>query len=416
MTVVGFITEYNPFHFGHKYHLEQSKKKTGANFTIAIMSGSFVQRGEPSLIDKWTKAKMAVDNGVDLVLELPFIYATQSAELFAYGGVKLMDSLNVVDYISFGSELGEIEPLYNIATILIEEPPYFRERLKSKLSKGASYAAARSDATIEYIKSISSDFQYDYKEILTNPNNILGIEYIKSLIKINSKIKPVTIKRSGSNYKDTNIGQGFASATAIRYSIRNKNLSSIKDIVPKETYFYLKEFFDQHYNYNFLENYNQIFLYLLRTINKDILKQYMDIEQGLENRLVEFSHKYNDIRQIIDNTVTKRYPRTRIQRILIQLLNRLDEDTFKYLNDKFPSYIRVLGANKKGLILINRIKEKSSLPIITKFADFKYYNNKALEEILLYDKRATDLFYLGLNSPASRSNMDYFTSPYIKQS
>ena len=142
----------------------------------------------------------------------------------------------------------------------------------------------------------------------------------------------------------------------------------------------------------------------------------MDIEQGLENRLVEFSHKYNDIRQIIDNTVTKRYPRTRIQRILIQLLNRLDEDTFKYLNDKFPSYIRVLGANKKGLILINRIKEKSSLPIITKFADFKYYNNKALEEILLYDKRATDLFYLGLNSPASRSNMDYFTSPYIKES
>src|SRR5690554_3824293 len=164
MTVVGFITEYNPFHFGHKYHLDQSIIKTGANFSIAIMSGSFVQRGEPSFIDKWTKAKMAIDNGVDLVLELPLIYAIQSAELFAYGGVKLMDSLNIVDYIAFGSELGEIDPLYSIATILNDEPPYFRERLKYHLSTGASYAVARSNAIEEYFKATSANLQYGFKE------------------------------------------------------------------------------------------------------------------------------------------------------------------------------------------------------------------------------------------------------------
>ncbi|NLK43439.1 MAG: nucleotidyltransferase [Tissierellia bacterium] len=414
MTVIGFITEYNPFHFGHKYHLDQSKKKTGANFSIAIMSGSFVQRGEPSLVDKWTKAKMAIDNGVDLVLELPFIYAVQSAELFAYGGVKLMDSLNIVDYLSFGSELGEINPLQKIATILTKEPPFFKERLKYHLSTGASFAVARSNATEEYINAYSSNIQYDIKEILNNSNNILGIEYLKALGKIHSKITPLTIRRSGSSYNDVNISQGFASATAIRHAVKNKNLSFVKDIVPKETYYYLNGFFDQHYNYNYFENYNQIFLYLLRTIDKEKLKLYMDIEEGLENRLIEYSHKYNDIRKIIDNTVSRRYPRTRIQRILIQLLNQLDEKTFRSLSHKYPSYIRVLGANKKGLILLNRIKENSSLPIITKFADYKYYKNKALEEILLFDKRATDLFYIGLNTQKAYSNMDYYTSPYIK--
>ncbi|NLV89086.1 MAG: nucleotidyltransferase [Tissierellia bacterium] len=415
MTVIGFITEYNPFHFGHKYHLDQSKKITGANFSIAIMSGSFVQRGEPSFVDKWTKAKMAIDNGVDLLIELPFIYATQSAELFAYGGIKLMDSLNIVDYISFGSELGEIEPLQDIADILIKEPLFFRNRLKYHLSVGTSFAVARSNALEEYISKYSPNVQYNIKAILNNSNNILGIEYLKALKKIGSKIKPITIKRAGSNYNDENIGQGFASATAIRHSIKNKSLSSVKDFLPKESYYHLKDFFDQHYNYNYIENYNQIFLYLLRTINKEKFKKYMDIEQGLENRLIDFSNKYNDIKIIVEKAVSKRYPRTRIQRILIQLLNQLDEETFRDLSGKYPSYIRVLGANKKGLILINRIKEKSPLPIITKFADYKYFKNKALEEILLYDKRATDLFYIGLNSSKSVSNMDYFTSPYISR-
>lgn len=416
MTVVGFVTEYNPFHFGHKYHLEQSIKETNAEYSVAIMSGSFVQRGEPSLIDKWTKAKIAVDNGVDLVIELPFVFAVQSAELFAYGSVKLLDSLNVVDYISFGSELGELEPLQNIANVLVKEPPFFQERLKYHLSNGSSFAVARSNAIVDYFNAHHTNLQHDLMEILNNSNNILAIEYLKSLKKINSKIKPLTIKRSGSNYKDIEIGHGFASATAIRTLLKNKGLESVKDIVPKATYFYLSEFYNEHSSFNYIENYNQILIYLLRTINKEELRKYMDVEQGLENRLIDLSHKYNDIIEIIDNAVTKRYPRTRIQRILIQLLNQLDKFTFKNLINKYPSYIRVLGANKKGLTLLNKIKKNSSLPIITKFSDYKYFDNDGLKEILLFDKKATDMFYIGLNSPKSMSNMDYFTSPYINKS
>jgi len=414
MTILGLIAEYNPFHYGHKYHLEQSKKKTNADFSIAIMSGSFLQRGEPSFIDKWTKAKMAIDNGVDLVLELPFIFSSQSAESFAYGGVKLMDSLNIVDYLSFGSEIGDLSPLKEIANILSNEPTQYKDRLRYYLSTGLSYSVSRSNALDEYINTISPNYNYDHKEILNKSNNILGIEYLKALKKINSKITPITIKRSGSNYNDLNFSNGFASATAIRNNIKNNSISSISDLIPTETYYCLEEYLNKYSKFNYLENYNQILLYLLRTTKKDDLSLLLNIEHGLENRIIEQGYKYHDVKQIIDNIVTKRYPRTRIQRIFIHLLNNLYSDKFKELYKEYPSYIRVLGSNKNGLLLLNNIKQNSTLPIITKFADYKQYNNKGLEETLLFDKKSTDLFFLGLDSPKTFSNMDYFISPYIK--
>ena len=414
MSVVGFIAEYNPFHYGHKYHLNQSKKQTNSDFSIAIMSGSFLQRGEPSLIDKWTKAKMAIDNGVDLVIELPFVFSSQSAELFAYGGIKLMDSLNIVDYLSFGSETGDLSPLKNISEILSREPEDYKKILKYNLNKGLSYSVSRSNALEEYIKILYPNNPYNYKEILKQSNNILGIEYLKSLIKINSKITPIAIKRMGSNYNDLSLSKGFASATAIRNEIKSKGLSSSKNLVPNETYSQLKEYISKYTNFNTLENYSQILIYLLRTMDKNKLKNLMDIEYGLENRFIEFGYKSNNIIEIIDNIVTKRYPRTRIQRLMMHLLNQLDSHTFKELYENYPSYIRVLGANSKGLILLNRIKENSSLPIITKFADHKKYKDDFLERTLHFDKKSTDIFFLGINNPKALSNMDYYISPYIK--
>lgn len=414
MSVVGFIAEYNPFHYGHKYHLNQSKKQTNSDFSIAIMSGSFLQRGEPSLIDKWTKAKMAIDNGVDLVIELPFVFSSQSAELFAYGGIKLMDSLNIVDYLSFGSETGQLSPLKNISEILSNEPEYYKKVLKYNLNEGFSYSVSRSNALEEYIKVSQIDSSYNYKEILKQSNNILGIEYLKSLIKINSKITPIAIKRMGSNYNDLSLSKGFSSATAIRNEIKTKGLSSSKNLVPNETYSQLEEYISKYDNFNTLENYSQILIYLLRTMDKNRLKNLMDIESGLENRIVEFGYKSNNITEIIDNIVTKRYPRTRIQRLMIHLLNQLDGPTFKELYENYPSYIRVLGANSKGLILLNRIKENSSLPIITKFADHKKYKDDFLEKILHFDKKSTDIFFLGIDNQKVLSNMDYYISPYIK--
>lgn len=415
MTVLGFITEYNPFHYGHKYHLEQSKSITKANYTVAIMSGSFLQRGEPSFVDKWTKAKMAIDNGVDLVLELPFIYACQSAEFFAYGGVKLMDNLNIVDYLSFGSEIGEIDPLKKIASIFLEEPEYFQMRLKHYLSLGYSYSISRSNALQEYISIISPKDKNNYKNIVDKSNNILGIEYLKALKRLNSNIYPVTIKRSGNQYNDINHTNGFASATGIRHIIKTKGLESIKDLVPYPTYVLLQEFYDKFKTFNDLSNFNQILLYLIRTVEEVKLQKYMDIEAGLENRIIQQGNNFNKILDIINNIVTKRYPRTRIQRLLIHLLHELNKEVFMELSESYPSYIRVLGANENGLLLLNRIKERSNLPIITKFADYKKLSNQSLEDILMIDKKSTDIFYLGLETEKSFSNMDYYVSPYIKK-
>ena len=157
MKVIGLITEYNPFHLGHKYHLTMSKKLTNSDYSVAIMSGSFVQRGEPSLIDKWTKAKMAIDNGVDLVIELPFIFSTQSAELFAYGGIALLHSLNIIDYVAFGSELGSLSYLEEIAQILVDEPPSYKERLKKYLKEGNSFSVSRSIALEDYFNQCKSN-------------------------------------------------------------------------------------------------------------------------------------------------------------------------------------------------------------------------------------------------------------------
>lgn len=414
MKILGLVAEYNPFHYGHKYHLEQSKTITNSDHTIAIISGSFQQRGEPSMIDKWTKAKMAIDNGVDLVLELPFIFSSQSAEFFAYGSIKLMDSLNIVNYLSFGSEIGELYPLKQISTIVSTEPKYYKERLKYYLSNGLAFSVSRSNAFIDYRNTFDIKDKFNYKEILNNPNNILGIEYLKALERINSNIIPFTIKRSGSDYKDVNPSNKYPSATSIRNLLKTNDLSSIKDLVPLETYYALDEYLIKYDQFNFLENYNQILLYLLRSINSEKLTNIMDVEIGLENRIISMANKYNNLKEIIDNIVTKRYPRSRIQRIFMHLLNDLDYNVFDKLSRFYPAYVRVLGSNTKGLNIINEIKKNTSLPIITKFADYKHLNNNILNEILSFDKKSTDLFFLGILNSKVLSNMDFYNSPYIK--
>ena len=182
--VVGIIGEYNPFHNGHAYHLEKSKQEARANYSVAVISGNFVQRGNVSLIDKWSKANMALSNGMDLVIELPTIYSISSAENFAYGAVKILDSLNIVDYISFGSEACNIDVLEKCADVLYKEPPKFVNLLNHELSKGLSFPKARENALLMYLNDIRK-----YSNILSNPNNILAIEYLKALKKQKSKIQ-----------------------------------------------------------------------------------------------------------------------------------------------------------------------------------------------------------------------------------
>lgn len=416
MKVVSFITEYNPFHFGHKYHLEKSLEISGATHSIALMSGSFLQRGEPSLVDKWTKAKMAVENGVDLVLELPFIYACQTAELFALGGVRILESLNIVDYLVFGSERGNLQPLDHIAQVLVEEPKDYRKALKSYLDKGLSFPAARSLALEDYFKERNPEKieGYDYKEILRQSNNILGIEYLKALKKIHSKIKPLTIKRVGSDYKEERLKSNFASATAIRKGILEKGLGSIRDYVPTYTYKLLEDFYIKYKAFNDLDNYLPIIKYLLLTMGPAEIASYLDVEAGLENRLVEKSFSSRTMDQLIDSISTRRYPKTRIQRILIHLLMDLKAEMVEsYYNSQVP-YIRFLAANKKGLELLKLIKERSQIPILNKFAHYERLLDESFHPFIQCERKATDLYYLGLGI-VDYNNMDYKISPYIKR-
>lgn len=416
MKVVGFITEYNPFHNGHLYHLEKSKEISNSDFSISVMSGSFVQRGEPSLIDKWTKARMAIDNGIDLVIELPVIYSLQSAELFAYGGVKLLDSLGVVDYIAFGSEAGTLDDLNLIGDILVAEPSEFKSSLKTHLNSGNSYSVARSKAIDEYIELNNLKINNSPESLLKSSNNILAIEYIKALKKLNSHIKAVTFKRIINDYKNIDLTGNISSATAIRNIILTDDINKIKNNLPSKSLEHLLNYKKTYGAYNKLENYSQILMYLLRTINRNNMREIIDVETGLENRLKEHSYKYNDIKSVIDYVTTKRYPRTRIQRILMQLQLGLNKKTFLELNVHYPSYIRILGANEKGIYLIKKIKERSSLPIINKFSDYNKYKNTILNRTIEFDKKATDLFFMGLNDEKYRyANQDFYISPYIKK-
>lgn len=414
MKILGIIAEYNPFHYGHKYHLQESMKKTKADYSIAIMSGSFLQRGQPSFIDKWTKARMAIDNGFNLVIELPFLYSVQSAEYFAYGAVKLLDSLNVVDYISFGSESGKINELIYISKILNEEPQAYVDILKFNLNKGLSFSVSRSNALEEYICKIDSDQIKDYNHILKQSNNILAIEYLKALSRLNSPMLPVTIERFGSAYKDKDISSGFSSATGIRDTIEKNGLKSAIDLVPSSTYKALEDYLDKYEKFNNLSNYEDILIYLLRTSSPSKIKSLLNIEQGLENRLIEKVFAFNDINIIIDEVASKRYPKTRIQRILIHLLHGLYKDDFMDLSKSYPSYIRVLGMDNNGFKIINKIKENSNIPLITKFANYKDFRDENINMIINYDKISSDIYFMGLKTREVFSNQDYLTSPYIK--
>ncbi len=209
--VLAIIGEYNPFHNGHLYHLNESKKIANANYTIAIMSGNFVQRGDVSIVDKWTKAKMAILGGIDLVIELPCIYSISSAENFASGAIKMLNSLKIVDTLSFGCELNDISLLKKFASILAEEPEEFKTLLSHELSKGVSFPRARENALLMYINDIRNS-----ANVLSSPNNILAIEYLKALNVTKSTIEPLAVKRFGPGYNSKMITNTFASATSIR--------------------------------------------------------------------------------------------------------------------------------------------------------------------------------------------------------
>ncbi len=375
MRVAGIICEYNPFHTGHKYQIDTVKKSFDA--VIAVMSGSFVQRGGVAIYDKWTRTHSALLNGCDLVIELPVKYALSSAEGFAQGGVRILDAMGIVDALCFGSESGDILELTNCAKVLLSESPDTSKKIKVLMNEGLPYAKARA---IAYEGILDA-------ELLAQPNNILAIEYIKAILKSGSIMRPITIKRKGAGYHDEDVIEGFASATSLREKIRSgEDVSTFTpyDLLASVTY-----------DVNRLTS---AFKYKLRTEGESAFDGIPDMEPGLANRFLNELDR-ESITAIVDAVKTKRYAYTRLRRIVARVLLGLTEDT------KNPDYIRVLGMNDKGKELLSMMREKASFPIVNKVADFN--DTSIFPEIL-----ATDLAALCGDAQVPMGR-DYTTSPVI---
>ncbi|OCB00983.1 nucleotidyltransferase [Clostridium beijerinckii] len=398
LILTGIITEYNPFHKGHEYHLSKAKSDTNADGIVCVMSGNFMQRGIPAIIDKWKRAEMAIKNGVDLVLELPLVYSISSAEHFAFGSVSLLNSLGVIDHLYFGSEEGNVSILKDIAKILVSEPLNYKKLLKDNLNSGLPFHLSRANALKDYLNSNK------LLDTISNSNNILGIEYIKSLIRLNSAIVPKTVKREGSLYNDVNLSASFASATSIREHLKEKSLNDLADIIPKASYDILLSLSSSNYPFIFEEDTFKYIKYKLLTNERSLLN-LPDVSEGIDNKILKEIVRSNSLNELILNSKSKRYTYTRISRILLQSFLNLENFDLSSLSKSPAPYARVLAFNSTGQRILKNIKTNSSITLITKVPR----NNQC--DHLKIDILGTKAYSL-LNPKISPMD-DYLKGPFI---
>lgn len=401
MSITGIIVEYNPLHNGHIHHLTKARQISGCSNIIAVMSGNFVQRGEPAFINKWARTKIALDAGVDLVIELPVLYSNSSAEGFAFGAVSILNNLGIVDNVCFGSELGNLDELSTIADVLLEEPLEYKSFLQMHLKSGISFPSARQNALSDYIK-IKNLSITDIQNVVFNSNNILSIEYLKSLKRLSSKIKPYTIQRINNKYTDENITGLISSATAIR---KNFNNPLVVQSLPKFSYDIINKELKEGKGPVSLSNFSDLILYKLREMEVNNIKNLIDVSEGLENRIKKSAENSKTVLELIHSIKNKRYTATRIQRILINALLGITKDLHSKVQSP-PEYIRILGFNSNGKRLINQISKTCPLPIITN------PSNKDIN-LLKQDIDATDTYVLGYENSEYKSGRQDLKIPPI---
>ena len=398
MNIVGLVTEYNPFHKGHLYHLKASKEISESSHAVAVMSGHFLQRGEPALLDKWTRAKMAIDSGLDLVFELPTLFACSSAETFAFGAVSLLNDLQGVNHLVFGSESGCLSDLKPISDLLNRPTEAFNETLRQALDYGMSYPKAQA-------KAINHCLQKDQEYL---PNNLLGVAYLQAMDRLQSPMTPHTIKRVKADYLSKEIRGDIASATAIRDALENKKIDAVKNVVTQATYQTLA---DCQEDFVFLKTLAPILLYKIRSMSEEAISQIHDVTEGLEKKIKKAGQTAYDYESLIERVLSKRYTRTRIQRIFIKIL--LNIKNVHIINQK-PLYARVLAFNEKGQEILNTIKKTSHIPIITNI------NKSALDDEIKkqldFDILASDIYALLRQKEfMHKGGMDHLRAPYIKK-
>ena len=361
MKSTGIIVEYNPFHNGHKYHLKEARRITESDVVIAVMSGDFLQRGEPAIINKWKRCETAIKAGVDLVIELPAVYATQSAEIFALGAVSILEQLKV-NSIVFGSENSSADELTKLYEGMAKNRDEITSVLKAKLSEGVSYPNAINYATKKVLK-----------QGLEYPNDILGFEYINAIKKIESKIVPISIRRFKTGYFSKEIRDDIASATYIRELIKNGKLETIKRLIPFES---KKELIQS--KPIFLEHFFELIKYKILSTPEEI-KNIQDVENGFENRLYKIIKKVNSYDRFINEVKTKRYTISRINRILIHILLGITREKTEEAKAESIEYLKVLGMNKKGADYLSGVKKEIDIPIVTNYKNIKRSNKRVVK-------------------------------------
>ena len=353
MPTVGIICEYNPFHNGHIYHINKVKDLFPQSTIIAVVSGNFTQRGIPSILSKEEKQKVALENGIDLIVELPFVFATQSADIFAQGAIEILNKLKV-EYLVFGSESNNIELIKMYAEEQLKNKEYDL-KVKELLNLGNNYPTAMSKAL-------------NYNS-LNKPNDLLGMSYVKAILKLNANITPITVQRT-NDFHSTNI-ENISSASAIREALKNN--SDIKESVPLNVYKILKQKKQIDY-FNLLK-------YKILSENT-LIKKYQTVDEGIENRILKVIKNCNSLDELIKNVKTKRYTYNKLSRMFIHILCSFTKE--EAIANKNIKYIMVLGFNSKGRFHLNRIKKEIDIPIIT---TKKYYNS-----LLSIENRVDDIY------------------------
>lgn len=375
MKTIGIIAEFNPFHNGHKYLIDKCKKDLHADRVVVVMSGDYVQRGAPAIIDKFTRAKCAINLGADLVIELPIYYSLGSAEYFAKGAVSILSGLGCIDYLCFGSEFPDVNKLYEISDIISNEPSVYKEVLSSCLKDGLSFPAARAKALNEQLKSSSKGYdQSEYEELLSSPNTILGIEYLRALNKKNRFITPYAIQRVGRPFHSEELGS-IPSAAGIRARL----LSGLSDRVKLNAPFLLDGVMPRTsiesisgYEGRFMQSndYSALLEYKLILEKAEGYTKYLDVTRDISNRIIANLDHIDGYSTFCSLLKTKNLVHTRISRCLMHiLLNITEENMRQYKEDDFTAYARVLALRSSSSDLLKVIGENGSIPVLNRLKD-----------------------------------------------
>ncbi len=413
MAVLGLIAEFNPFHNGHLHLINEIKSQNNFTAIICVMSGNFTQRGEPAICHKWSRAEMALENGVDLVIELPFVFASRSAYYFARAAVQLLSRTGLVTHLAFGSETDDIEVLQEIALFLNDEPEDYKKLLDDLLARGLSYPVARSRALQKFFDNPSM------ADILSGSNDILGIEYLRNIDLLDRWIIPFTIKRKGSHFHSKNLTT-YASATAIREALyQNRPLKELDFALPQSAKHILMREIRQGRAPIKAEFFGNAILAKLRTMEAKEIEKLYDVNEGLETRIIEKSITSSNLNELRLAIKSKRYSYTRISRILLYSLFNLNKDLVDELDALGPLYHHVLGFTDKGINLLGQMKESSELPILNRGRDVKKLYDEtdtAASKMIKLDIMASNLYNLFYPSEKERNGASDFTTSPIRYS